>query len=72
MLKSEISKLRTPSQKQGIQSDHRGDVTDADVRDVRASIRMRKVRLKKFTLLQKNIASLNATRTNFLARLSLG
>jgi len=43
MLKSEISELRTPSQEQSVQSDHRGDVTDADIRNVRASTRMRKI-----------------------------
>jgi len=56
MLKSEISELRTPSQEQSVQSDHRGDVTDADIRNVRASTRTRKIRLKKFALLRIKIS----------------
>lgn len=34
MLKSKIPKLWTPPQEQGAQWDHRGDVTDANIRDV--------------------------------------
>lgn len=44
MLKSKIPKLRTPSQEQSAQRDHRGDVTHANVGDVYTSERGRRLK----------------------------
>ena len=47
MLKTEVPDLGAPSQVEGVKSQHRRDVPDADIRDVDASEKIKMTRLLK-------------------------
>ena len=45
MLKTEVPDLGAPSQVEGVKSQHRRDVPDADIRDVDTSEKIKMIRL---------------------------